>query len=171
MKPITREMLVADLSPAPYNPREISEPALAGLRASIERWGLVEPIVWNERTRRVVGGHQRLKVLAATEELSTLVVVVDLPEDEEKALNITLNNPEIAGTWTAGVLPLLEEIRAALGEAAERLGRRCFAVERMPQFVDVAVRRWEQFTGRLAERFSHDAPEHTVATNNGEEAT
>ena len=68
-----------------------------------------------------MAGHQRLKVLAVTGELSTLVVVVDLPEDEEKALNVTLNNPEIAGTWTAGVLPLLEEIRAALGEAAGAL--------------------------------------------------
>ena len=36
--------------------------------------------------------------------------------------------------------------------AAERLGRRCFAVERLPQFVDVAVTRWEQFTGKQATR-------------------
>ena len=51
MRTTTREMLVADLVPAPYNPREISEPALDGLRASIERWLPFEPIVWNERTR------------------------------------------------------------------------------------------------------------------------
>lgn len=36
--------------------------------------------------------------------------------------------------------------------AAERLGRRCFAMELEPVFCDVAVRRWEEFTGKKAER-------------------
>ncbi len=34
--------------------------------------------------------------------------------------------------------------------AAERLNRRCFAMELEPVFCDVAVRRWEEFTGRKA---------------------
>jgi DNA modification methylase/ParB-like chromosome segregation protein Spo0J len=36
--------------------------------------------------------------------------------------------------------------------AAEQLGRRCFAMELEPTFVDVAVARWEQFTGKKATR-------------------
>ena len=36
--------------------------------------------------------------------------------------------------------------------AAERLDRRCFAVERMPRFCDVIVARWEQYTGQTAIR-------------------
>jgi DNA modification methylase len=36
--------------------------------------------------------------------------------------------------------------------AAEHLGRRCNAIEISPVFVDVAVQRWETFTGRKAER-------------------
>jgi DNA modification methylase len=36
--------------------------------------------------------------------------------------------------------------------AAERLGRRCFAMELAPEFVDVEVARWEKFTGRKAVR-------------------
>lgn len=36
--------------------------------------------------------------------------------------------------------------------AAERLGRRCFAIELEPQYVDVAVQRWELFTGEKAKR-------------------
>jgi DNA modification methylase len=36
--------------------------------------------------------------------------------------------------------------------AAEQLGRRCFAIEISPVFVDVAIQRWEAFTGRKAER-------------------
>lgn len=34
--------------------------------------------------------------------------------------------------------------------AAERLRRRCRAMEISPAFVDVAVRRWEQATGKQA---------------------
>jgi hypothetical protein len=36
--------------------------------------------------------------------------------------------------------------------AAERLGRRCYGMEIEPRYVDVAVKRWEEFTGRKAER-------------------
>jgi DNA modification methylase len=34
--------------------------------------------------------------------------------------------------------------------AAQRLGRRCFAMELAPEFVDVEVARWERFTGQKA---------------------
>jgi DNA modification methylase len=34
--------------------------------------------------------------------------------------------------------------------ACERLGRRCYAMEIEPRYVDVAVRRWEDFTGKKA---------------------
>ncbi len=36
--------------------------------------------------------------------------------------------------------------------AAEQLQRRCFAIELSPVFVDVAVSRWENFSGKKAER-------------------
>ena len=36
--------------------------------------------------------------------------------------------------------------------AAEQTGRRCYAVEFVPAYCDVAVKRWEQATGRKAER-------------------
>jgi DNA modification methylase len=41
--------------------------------------------------------------------------------------------------------------------ACERLGRRCYAMEIEPKYVDVAVRRWEQFTGREAHREGPEA--------------
>lgn len=34
--------------------------------------------------------------------------------------------------------------------AAEQTGRRCYAMELSPQYVDVCIRRWQQFTGRFA---------------------
>ena len=34
--------------------------------------------------------------------------------------------------------------------ACEKLGRRCYGMEIEPKYVDVAVKRWEQFTGKEA---------------------
>jgi DNA modification methylase len=34
--------------------------------------------------------------------------------------------------------------------AAEMEGRACHAIELSPAYVDVALRRWEEFTGKLA---------------------
>ncbi len=112
---------ISELSPAPYNPRIISEGALSGLRSSVERFGLVEPIVWNRLSGRVVGGHQRLNVLRQIGETETQVVVVNLDETEEKALNVALNNPAIAGEFTVGLHTLLAEIDAAMPELSEML--------------------------------------------------
>ena len=38
--------------------------------------------------------------------------------------------------------------------AGEQLGRRCFGIDLDARYVDVAVVRWEQFTGKTAERLS-----------------
>jgi DNA modification methylase len=36
--------------------------------------------------------------------------------------------------------------------AAERMGRHAYMMEIDPAYCDVIVRRWEQFTGRMAEQ-------------------
>jgi DNA modification methylase len=105
-----RVMELAALTPAPYNPRTITEEAGKGLRASIRRFGLVQPIVWNSRTQRVVGGHQRIDALKSLGRTEAQVVVVDLPESEEKALNLTLNNPAITGEFTDDLQAILAEL-------------------------------------------------------------
>ena len=105
----TRTMRVEDLTPADYNPRKISDRAAKALRASLERFGDLGGIVFNDRTKRLVGGHQRAKVLAALGVETTDVRVVDLDEGEEKIANITLNNGAISGEWDDGALKLLLE--------------------------------------------------------------
>lgn len=42
--------------------------------------------------------------------------------------------------------------------AAEQTGRRAHLMEIDPLYADVIVRRWEQFTGRKAERVTAEAP-------------
>lgn len=103
---------VASLKPASYNPRRISKKALEGLRASVERFGLVQPVIVNDRTGHIVGGHQRLKVLLDLGEKTTDVVVVDLPESEERALNVALNNPHTSGEFDDTLAALLGDIKA-----------------------------------------------------------
>lgn len=120
-RPEIVKMSIEQLQPAPYNPRKISDKALDGLTSSIDRFGLVQPIIWNRRTKRVVGGHQRLKVLQAQKETETDVVVVDLPDSEEKALNIALNNHHICGEWTEDVEKLLAEIRESTPDVYDDL--------------------------------------------------
>ncbi len=112
---------LSDLVPAAYNPRVISTEALAGLGESIGRYGLVQPIIVNDRSGNVVGGHQRLKVLEAKGVEATDVVVIDVEEAEEKALNLALNSPRISGEWTADALGLLEEVVGALPDLGDAL--------------------------------------------------
>lgn len=91
---------IEKLNKATYNPRvelNSSMPDYWKLRNSIEKFGNVEPIVWNKRTGNVVGGHQRLKVLTDIGETEVDCHVVDLDEDEEKILNLALN--KIKGEW------------------------------------------------------------------------
>ena len=90
-------MKVSDLKYAQYNPRKIDDKELAKLKRSISEFGYVEPIVWNERTGFVVGGNQRLKALRELEIEEVDVVVVDLDDAKEKALNVALN--KISGEW------------------------------------------------------------------------
>lgn len=90
---------VEDLLPAGYNPRTITADALGRLEDGIEHFGLVQPIIVNKRTDTVVGGHQRLKVLASRGEEFTWVIEVDLNEFDEIALNVALNNPALSGAW------------------------------------------------------------------------
>ena len=98
----------ADLLPADYNPRKDLKPGDAEyekLKRSIEQFGYVEPVIWNKATGRVVGGHQRLKVLMDMGMTEVDCVVVEMDEDKEKALNIALN--KISGDWDKDKLALL----------------------------------------------------------------
>ncbi len=99
---------VKDLLPAEYNPRKDLKPGdkeYEKLKRSIEQFGYVEPVIWNETTGRVVGGHQRLKVLQDMGLTEVDCVIVQMDEEKEKALNVALN--KISGEWDNDKLTLL----------------------------------------------------------------
>ena len=88
---------VADLTPADYNPRTITDEAIGRLTKSLAELGNLQPITWNVRTGRIVGGHQRLKCYQAMGKKEVEVWAVDLSEDKEKAANLALN--KLAGEF------------------------------------------------------------------------
>jgi len=112
---------LADLIPTPYNPREISKQAFKGLSASIDRFGLLTRIVWNQKTKHIISGNQRYKYLLDKGVTETEVVVVDLDNNEEIALNITLNNPHVRGRFTEEALKMLKTSEAQIGSAFSEL--------------------------------------------------
>ncbi len=88
------KMPIEKIKAAKYNPRKDlkpGDPEFEKLKNSIERWDLVEPLVVNKRTGTLVSGHQRLKVCQALGIKTVQAVVVDLPLEREKLLNINLN--------------------------------------------------------------------------------
>jgi hypothetical protein len=126
-------MKLSELKPADYNPRVISDRALAGLGASMDRFGMVEPIVWNRRSGRIVGGHQRLKVMVSRGIEETEVMEVDLDEVGEKALNLALNNPSTRGEFTDGATELISRLESSAPDLVEsmRMDELKYLVERL----------------------------------------
>ena len=109
-----RVLPIGDLRPAAYNPRKPlkpTDPAYRKLKAGLEEFGLVEPLVGNETTGRVVGGHARLRILTELGVAAVSVSVVRLSEVREKALNVLLNNQEAQGRYDpAKLADLLAEL-------------------------------------------------------------
>lgn len=134
--PPVRVIPLTDIKPAPYNPRTISEDALNGLAASLERFGVVEPIIWNARTKHIVGGHQRFEVLKQRGDTEAQVIVVDLNDKDEKALNVSLNNPNIAGHFTDGLQELLTALNLEDSQMMEELRLDTLAVDFTPADMD-----------------------------------
>jgi len=85
---------ISQLKPSPYNPRKdltSDDPEYIKLKKSILEFDYIDPIIWNQKSNRVVGGNQRLKILKELGKEEVEVSVVDLEDDKEKALCVALN--------------------------------------------------------------------------------
>jgi hypothetical protein len=118
-----------DLHPAPYNPRVELQPGdkdYEALKASLEQWGLVEPLVRNTTTGNVVGGHQRLRVLTDLGYTTVPVVDVALDDEQERLLNVALN--KVQGDWD---YPRLADVLQGLDTGAVDLGLSGFSTSEL----------------------------------------
>ena len=107
---------IEKLKPAKYNPRKDlkpGDPAYEKIKRSLNDYGYVDPVIWNEVTGNIVGGHQRQKILVAegATEIDCVVVHIENPQDE-KAMNIALN--KAVGEWEPVALAdLLSELQTS----------------------------------------------------------
>ena len=104
---------LTQIEKAEYNPRTISEESQRKLANSLSEFGLVDPIIINLKNNRIIGGHQRYDILlqndAGAEMEYPLIKYGDYglildkephtidSEDDEKILNIALNNQNLNG--------------------------------------------------------------------------
>lgn len=99
-----KELPLKELKPAAYNPRKKlkkGDKEYEKIKKSLLKFGYVDPIIVNEDLT-VIGGHQRLTVLKDLDYETAKCVIVDLPKEDEKALNIALN--KITGQWDEALL-------------------------------------------------------------------
>ena len=89
-----QQVKISELKPSEYNPRKWSEDQLQKLRESLEKFGVVDPLIVNShpsRTNIVIGGNMRLKVLKDMKYTEVPAVYLNLDEAKERDLNVRLN--------------------------------------------------------------------------------
>lgn len=119
-----KQINVKELNPATYNPRKWTDHAINQLKTSIQRFGLVDPIIVNgakERKNIVIGGHFRLKIAKELGYSQVPVVYVNIPdESKEKELNLRLNRNQ--GEWDWELLSEFDEaLLSDVGFTSEEL--------------------------------------------------
>lgn len=115
-----KKININELKKYEFNPRKISDSQKQKLKNSINTFGFVDPIIINNKTKQIIGGHQRYDVLLNSNvdelyiiELGDISWVFNeldlnvLDENHEKALNIALN--KISGDWDTEKLDILNQ--------------------------------------------------------------
>ena len=90
-----KEVEIDKLTFAEYNPRAMTKEEDAELGASLDTFGMVEPIVVNSAETRmnvIIGGHQRARKWKEMGNLTIPVAYINIPDlEKERELNLRLN--------------------------------------------------------------------------------
>lgn len=104
----TKKVKLSTISASEYNPRRDLQPterSYKNIKNSLDKFGLVVPIIVNKKTNKIISGHQRYKVLLESGVKEADVVLLDITPEKEKVLNLALN--KIKGQWD---MPKLGEL-------------------------------------------------------------
>ena len=96
---------INDLIPSEHNSRKNTKKQQKQLSESLKKFGCVEPIIVNEHKDRyniIIGGHFRVEELKKLNIKEVECVIVNLPLELEKELNIRLNAN--TGEWNYDLL-------------------------------------------------------------------
>src|SRR3989338_9522364 len=130
---------VDQLRPSEYNPRKWDKEAIKRLKASIKKYGFVDPLLVNsapERKGVVIGGHFRLSIAKEIGIAEVPVVYLNIPDiEKEKELNIRLNKNTGEFDWDL-LTNFKESFLADIGFSSEELDD-IFALEDLPEEFDL----------------------------------
>lgn len=123
-----------------YNPRKWSEETTKQLRESVERFGLVDPILVNSAPNRkgiIIGGNFRWTVAKSMKIKTVPVVYLNIPDIErEKELNLRLNKNLGEFDWDL-LSNFSEDFLANIGFTSEELDN-VFGIEDTLEEFDLA---------------------------------
>jgi ParB-like chromosome segregation protein Spo0J len=153
---------VETLRPYARNARTHSNKQIRQIAKSIQRFGFCNPVLIDDQGQ-IIAGHGRVAAakLLGIKEVPT-VKLGHLSDAEKRAYILADNRLAEKAGWDREILAI--ELQAlvsldfegpfagsgTLMIAAERTGRRARALEIDCHYVDVAVRRWEDYTGKAA---------------------
>lgn len=94
----------SEIKTASYNPRYISDEAKKRLKKGLKQFGLAQPLTVNKTTMTLISGHQRLSIIDEMEgypdkDYDLQVAMVALSPEQERALNIQMNNMSMMGEF------------------------------------------------------------------------
>ncbi len=134
-----KQVPVDILKPAEYNPRKWDKEAEDQLKQSIERFGVVDPLLANSAPNRkniVIGGHFRLAVMKDLGIKTVPVVYISIPDiEKEKELNIRLNKNTGEFDWDL-LAKFDETFLSNIGFSSEELDE-VFGIEETPEQFDL----------------------------------
>lgn len=112
----TKILWRSEITPAKYNPRKISDEARKQLKANIKKNGIIGGMVFNEQTKNLVSGHQKLSIADEVNKYDTetqkndyqiKVEVINVDLKTEKELNIFFNSKSVQGEMDYSKLALI----------------------------------------------------------------
>ena len=133
------QISISELKVADYNPRKWDDEAVRHLKESVQKFGLVDPIIVNgakERINVVIGGHFRLKIAKDLGYKEIPSVYVNIPDvEKEKELNLRLNRN--TGEWDWNLLAEFDEtLLSDIGFSSEEIDN-IFDWEENPEEFDL----------------------------------
>jgi len=133
------QVAIKDLKPAVYNPRKHTPEQINHLKESIQRFGLVDPILINMAASRkfiVIGGHMRIDAARELGYKEMPCVFLNIPDEaRERELNLRLNRN--VGEWDLDMLAKFDEsLLKAIGFSSEELDI-AFGIDDTPETFDL----------------------------------
>jgi len=115
LKTEIRVIPIFEMNIAEYNPRKTlrkEDPEYEKLERSIDEFGYLQLIVWNEATGNVVSGNQKIQIFIDKGISEAEAIVICEPDLlKEKTINIALNNRNISSQWDSDKLKnILDEL-------------------------------------------------------------